>query len=183
MRPQRITSSDMRSRFALEVTAEINTWVDALAKIEILRSLSHAQRLLVGLQGKEMTLPAKHILGDPGGCINKLFLIFEGDVELSIPTSSGYRVVRHVGAGDAFPIGVLFGEETVLARAWTTETTRVLMLDPQQLLILCEDRPDIGSALFASVGRFMSKKRATVLSALSKMPGKGSALSELWGLA
>ena len=183
MQPQRMTSSDTRSHFVHEVTAEINTWVDALAKIDILRPLSRVQRLLVGLQGKETTLPAKHVLGVPGGCFNKLFLIVEGDVVLTVPTTSGYRVVHHVRAGDAFPLSLLFGEEKVWTRACTTETTRVLMLDPEQLLILCGERPDIGSALFASAGRVMSKKHTTMLRTLSKMPERGAELSELWALA
>lgn len=163
-------------------TNDSETWPDPreLAGIDILRDLTAEQRALVGSRGKEVTLPPGYILGTHGSQGDAIYLILEGNVELSHPTPLGYLAVRIVKGGESVPLSILLGQGRFITTAVTIDSSRVLVIPRASLLALCNERPDIGMVIFRAVAEILGSRYAATLSRLAETLDKGLQRAELW---
>ena len=158
----------------------IGVEASALAQVDILRDLTPAQRALVASLGEEMVLPADYILGTHGSKGDTLYLILEGEVELSVPTVMDYLAVRVVKGGESVPLSVLVGDSTLITTAVAMTSTRVVMIPRQRLLALCDVRPEIASVIFRSIAGILAQRYRFTLAKLTDTPGDAVRYADLW---
>ena len=68
-------------RFLQRVVSDMTTWVQDLARLDVLRGLTHEQLLLIGHLGARSVLPPGQVLAVAGEPCDHLYLILDGDVE------------------------------------------------------------------------------------------------------
>ncbi len=165
---------------SLTVPSQATINLDVLARVDILRGLTAEQRILVGDLGKEVTLPQGYILATYGSHADNLYLILEGSVELSVPTTSGYLPVRVVCGGESVPLSSLLGEGNVITTAVTLDASVVITIPAVSLVELCHARPDIGVVILESVARILAGRYAATLARLMESTNPGIQNAELW---
>jgi len=165
---------------SLTVPSPATIDLDGLARVDILSGLTAEQRILVASLGKEITLPQGYILATYGSHGDSLYLILEGSVELSVPTTSGYLPVRVVCGGESIPLSSLLGKGNVITTAVTLDTSVVITMPATTLVALCHARPYIGVVIFESVARILAGRYAATLARLMESTNRGLQNADLW---
>jgi CRP/FNR family transcriptional regulator, cyclic AMP receptor protein len=119
--------------------------VETLSAIRFLRGVSrlHLEELAKIAQIEECE--EGEMLFAEGDAVKNVYLLIHGEVALDI-SASGIRPqhVLTIGAGDSLGWSALLGRRRRMATAKVTEATRVVRIDGNELLELCQVNPRLG---------------------------------------
>ena len=125
-----------------------------LSEVPLFESLAPQERELLAQQCEEQSLaPGERIFsrGDPG---QALYIVAQGEVQLSVVDTTGQRIVfESPGPGDFFGELSLLDGEPRSADATALRDTRVVKLDRDALALLFRRQPDAALRVLAVIGR------------------------------
>lgn len=156
------------------------TEVKAMKNVDIFRYLSDEQVSKLTRLGLIEEMRAGEILGVQGKHGSELYIILEGQVELTAVSSMGHLTVRIAGPNESLPLAALMGDGTLITSAQAIDDGRVLVIPRSRLFELCNEHPDIGFQLFRAVAEILADRYKRTLDRFSETVDKALERSEIW---
>lgn len=135
----------------------------ALQQVDILSDLEVADLYEIASLGSLEELPADTILGVTGSHCDALYVILEGYIELSVPTSSGYLGLGIVKGGGSFPLSGLLGDGCLMSTGVAMGSAKALVLPRWKLLSYCERRPEVGARIYRRIAEILASRQGALL--------------------
>ncbi|MBI4305217.1 MAG: cyclic nucleotide-binding domain-containing protein [Chloroflexi bacterium] len=134
---------------------------------DMLRALTAAQaQQVIGL-GNRRKVSEGESLGEAGRLGEKVYVVLEGQAQLSANTGFGPMTVRVAGPGESFPMASLVGYGMLVTSVRAMTGMTVWELDRSRLLDLCQERPEIGARIFAAAAKMMAERYRNTLKRLT----------------
>ena len=125
-----------------------------LSEVPLFATLDDAERALLAAQLEEVQVPAGARVfsrGDPGGAI---YIVAEGEVQISVEDTTGQRIVfETAGRGDFFGELSLLDGDPRSADALAVQPTRALRVDRHDLTLLFGRHPSSAMDVLTVMGR------------------------------
>jgi len=134
--------------------------------VEMFSRLSREQISAVVALGRTVTVNEGETLGAGGEAGQNLFVIQEGEAQLTAQADIGQIAVRVAGPGDSFPQAVLLGEGTLITAGSALTPMRLLQIPRAPLLDLCTRDAAIGRGIFAATAQLFASRYSRTLSEL-----------------
>jgi len=120
-------------------------------------------------------LYAGQALIDEGNATDALFLVWDGELDVSMDTPDGPRKVGQVGRGSFLGEVSLLDPGPATATVTSEQGCVALRLDRERFDRLCTDRPALAAALVTELSRVMSARIDAARARLDEMDaGSGS---------
>ncbi len=120
--------------------------------VALLAHLDDADRREVIAAGTRVALDRNEVLFHEGERAEALFVLLEGRLKLVRYSEKGRELLIHlVRPGQSFAEAALFGKNTYHPTAEAIEPSRCWRLPRDILLALLKERPDLGTAMLASM--------------------------------
>jgi CRP/FNR family transcriptional regulator, cyclic AMP receptor protein len=149
------------------LTNKMNALVNFLKQSDIFYQFTPAQLELVANLCQEVTFQAGQIIFRESSSSKELYIIAQGDVEILInpgaiqaaPESGAETVITRLRRGQSFGEVALVDEglRSASARA-AQKDTRLLVLQRDQLIMLCETYPQLGYRLMYNLAADLAMK-------------------------
>jgi hypothetical protein len=91
------------------------------------------------------------ILGKAGELSDSLFIIVEGEVQLSAPSALGDITVRIAGSGQSWPLAGLVGSGTLVSSGKALTDMKLLVIPISEMDALCSQEPSIGLRVYRNI--------------------------------
>ena len=138
-----------------------------LEQVDIFRDLfPHQVEKIVAL-GERVHIPAGETLGKGGEHGETLFVIIEGEADLSAHSEIGEIAVRVAGPGEAFPLATLLASGTLITSGEALTDMELLTIPRRPLLDLCTTDTQIGMGIYSAVGRIFAQRYSVTLAQLA----------------
>ena len=161
-----VTATDDIRQSSDENGQVVEDFLRALQQVDILSSLEVADLYEIASLGSLEELPADTILGVTGSRCDVLYVVLEGYIELSVPTSSGYLGLGIVKGGGSFPLSALLGDGFLMSTGVAMGSVKTLVLPCQTLLDYCERRPDVGARIYRRIAEILAGRQGALLTRL-----------------
>ena len=135
-----------------------------LNEVDIFVDLTHEQIERVSSLGKRVEVLEGRMLGRAGEPGGQLYVILQGQAELSASSTVGDITVRIAGPGESFPLASLIGSRRLITSVVAMTDMRLLAIPTDQLLSLCSEDTDIGMRIFATIADLLGNRYAKTLS-------------------
>ena len=106
-------------------------------------------------------------LGTEGELGESIFIIAEGEAQLSAHTELGDIAARVAGPGESFPLAILVGSGNLITSAKAITSMDILLMDRSKLLALCSHKSDIGLTVFRNVADLFAMRYGDTLKHLA----------------
>lgn len=143
-----------------QVTSEL---LHTLMQVDIFSSLAVDDLYEIASLGYFEELPADTILGVTGSHGDVLYVILEGYIELSVPTSSGYLGLGIVKGGGSFPLSALLGDGCLLSTGVAIGSVKTLILPCVKLLGYFARRPAVGARIYRKIAEILADRQGALL--------------------
>ena len=138
-----------------------------LEQVDIFRDLfPHQVEKIVAL-GERVHIPSGETLGKGGEHGETLFVIIEGEADLSAHSEIGEIAVRVAGPGEAFPLATLLASGTLITSGESLTDMELLTIPRRPLLDLCTTDTQIGMGIYSAVGRIFAQRYSVTLAQLA----------------
>jgi len=98
--------------------SEVAARTIALAPVDILGQLSHEELDRIAAIGRRVKLPLGSMLARQGDQGKAIYIILEGQVQLTCSSPQGEVTVRIAGSGESLPLAALLGSGQLLTNAY-----------------------------------------------------------------
>lgn len=123
-----------------------------LAKSDLFKGLSDTQIGKLAALASVLKVPAGTRLGEAGKQGDTLYVLVQGDAQLSTASPMGEITVRIAGDGESFPLAALLGDGTLLTSGKTLTEVELISIPRSALVDLLTREPDIGMRVYANIG-------------------------------
>jgi len=137
-----------------------------LKKVDLFRDLSTDQIDKVASLGERLSIAEGETLGKGGELGQKLFIIIDGEAELTSHSQIGEIVVRVAGPGESFPMAALLGSQTLITSGKAMTNMDVLALSGSDLMELCSKDTHIGFHLYRVAAQLFTNRYSDTLAHL-----------------
>ena len=134
-----------------------------LKEVDIFGDLTHEQIERVSSLGQQVEVPEGRMLGRAGEPGDQLYVILQGQAELSAGSTVGDITVRIAGPGESFPLASLIGSRKLITSVVAMTDMRLLAIPSDQLLSLCSEDTDIGMRIFATIADLLGTRYGKTL--------------------
>ena len=135
--------------------------------VDVFQGLSDEQVNRVVALGSRLQISAGETLGKGGELGQKLFVIVEGEANLTAHSEIGEIAVRVAGRGESFPLAVLLGEGTLITSGEALTDMDLLEIPRTRLLQLCSEDPSFGTRMYAAIAQLFANRYNATLTHLS----------------
>ena len=142
--------------------------VSVLKGADIFNGLSDGQINDVVPMVKKMSIATGESLGAEGELGENIFIIAEGEAQLSAHTDLGDIAARIAGPGESFPVAVLVGIGHLITSANALTDMELFQIQKSELLDLCSEKPEIGSRVFRNVADLFASRYVDTLMHLAR---------------
>ncbi len=139
----------------------------SLPEVDIFRALTPTQLESVESLGLCMQVPAGEVLGKAGEPADVLYVIVEGQAQLSAGSAVGSITVRVVGPGESFPLASLIGTRDLITSATAMTDMKVVAIPSGRLLRLCSEDPSVGMAVYSTIAEVLGARYRRTLDQLT----------------
>ncbi len=138
-----------------------------LEQVDIFRDLfPHQVEKIVAL-GQRVHISAGETLGKGGEHGETLFVIIEGEADLTAHSHIGEIAVRVAGPGEAFPLAALLASGMLITSGEALTDMELLTIPRGPLLDLCSTDTQIGMGIYSAAGRIFAQRYSATLSQLA----------------
>ena len=134
--------------------------------VDMFSRLSREQVSAVVAMGRTVSVREGETLGDGGESGQNLFVIQEGEAQLTAQAEIGRIAVRVAGPGESFPQAVLLGEGTLITAGSALTDMTLLQIPRSSLLDLCTQDAAIGRGIYAATAQLFAHRYSRTLNAL-----------------
>ena len=138
-----------------------------LGEVDIFRDLTYEQIERVAMLGQRIDVPAGHELGRAGEPGDQLYVITEGQAELSTRSALGDITVRIAEPAESFPLASLIGSRRLITSAVAMTDMKLLAIPSDRLLALCSEDTDIGMRIFTTIADVLGTRYKKTLTHLA----------------
>ena len=138
-----------------------------LRKVDLFVDLSVGQIDRVASLGKRMTISEGEALGKGGEMGQSLFVIIDGEAQLTAQSGVGEISVRVAGPGDSFPMAALLGSGILITTGEALTDMDVLAISTVSLSRLCSDDAEIGRNVYRAAAQLFAKRYSSTLTHLA----------------
>lgn len=162
-------STNGNDRQGLETAAvdQPNITAKLLKDADLFRDLSIGQIDMVASKGERLSVAEGETLGKGGELGRTLFLIVEGEAQLSAHSQLGEISVRVVGPGDSFPMAALLGSRTLITSGEALTDMDVLAIPIDALIETCHADPEIGMHVYKLAAQLFADRYNSTLTHLA----------------
>ncbi len=141
--------------------------VRLLMEADVFRGLSDEQIDKVVSMAQQIHVSAGQLLGEAGELGDHLFIIIQGEAQLSTRSGVGEITVRIAGPGQSFPIAILVGPGTLITSGQALTDMELLEISCSQLVALCSQDPEIGLRVYSNVADLFADRYRKTLNHLT----------------
>ena len=98
---------------------------------------------------------------------DKIFIILEGEAQLSSKSAVGRITVRIAGAGESFPLAALVRSGSLITSAEALTDMEVVEIPRTNLEWLCSSSPNIGMRIYRNVADLLATRYERTLDHLA----------------
>jgi CRP-like cAMP-binding protein/nucleotide-binding universal stress UspA family protein len=170
---RRKTPIEVKVFSAQEITESVPAGMPNGAAQEVKRRILRESDVFKGLTDPQIDkiaalaavkrFPAGMGLGTAGDEGETLYILVQGDAQLSTPTSLGEMTVRIAAAGESFPLAALLGSGTLITSGKALTDVELLTISRLSLLDLLAREHEIGMRVYANVAHLFFSRYATTL--------------------
>lgn len=134
-----------------------------LKQADAFRGMSDEQIDRVASVAQRVSVASGDVLGQGGESGDNLYVVVQGEAQLSVRSGVGEITVRIAGPGESFPLAVLAGAGTLITSAKALTDMELLTISRSGLFSLCAQGPEIGMRIYANVAEvFVDRYRKTL---------------------
>jgi CRP-like cAMP-binding protein len=122
-----------------------------LKEVDIFRGLSDRHIDRVASLAKRTTVSEGEVLGQAGESGNSLFVIVDGEVQLSASSALGDITVRIAGRGQSWPLAGFVGTGTLVSSGKAMTDAELLVIPLSPMSDLCSQESQIGARVYRNV--------------------------------
>jgi CRP-like cAMP-binding protein/nucleotide-binding universal stress UspA family protein len=134
-----------------------------LKDADAFKGLTDEQLGKVASLARRTNVAAGEALGtadQPGG---QMYVVVQGDAQLSAHSGVGEITVRIAGPGESFPLAALAGAGTLITSAKALTDMELLAVPRAGILALCSEDPELGMRIYANIANaFVNRYRKTL---------------------
>ena len=134
--------------------------------VDMFSRLSREQVSAVVAMGRTVSVREGETLGAGGEAGQNLFVIQEGEAQLTAQAEIGRIAVRVAGPGESFPQAVLLGEGTLITAGSALTDMTLLQIPRSSLLDLCTQDAAIGRGIYAATAQLFANRYSRTLNEL-----------------
>jgi CRP-like cAMP-binding protein/nucleotide-binding universal stress UspA family protein len=134
--------------------------------VDMFSRLSREQVSAVVALGRIVSVKEGETLGAGGEAGQNLFIIQEGEAQVTAHAEVGEIAVRVAGAGESFPQAVLLGEGTLITAGFALSDMTLLQIPRAPLLDLCTQDAAIGRGIYAATAQLFAHRYSRTLNEL-----------------
>jgi CRP-like cAMP-binding protein/nucleotide-binding universal stress UspA family protein len=134
--------------------------------VDMFARLSREQISVVVALGRTVTVKEGETLGAGGEAGQNLFVIQNGEAQLTAQAEVGQIAVRVAGPGESFPQAVLLGEGTLITAGSALTSMTLLQIPRAPLLDLCTQDAAIGRGIYAATAQLFANRYSRTLNEL-----------------
>lgn len=138
-----------------------------LRDVDLFVGLSIGQIDRVASLGERMAIPKGAALDKGGETGANLFIIIDGEAQLSAHSGVGEISVRVAGPGDSFPMAALLESGTLITSGEALTDMDVLAIPATSLIQLCSDDAEIGRNVYKAAAQLFAKRYSSTLAHLA----------------
>jgi CRP-like cAMP-binding protein/nucleotide-binding universal stress UspA family protein len=142
------------------------------SRVDMFARLSREQVSAVVALGRTVTVKEGETLGAGGEAGKNLFVIQEGEAQLTAQAEIGQIAVRVAGPGESFPQAVLLGEGTLITAGSAITDLTLLQIPRAPLLDLCTQDAAIGRGIYAATAQLFASRYSRTLIELGVSIGR-----------
>jgi CRP-like cAMP-binding protein/nucleotide-binding universal stress UspA family protein len=131
--------------------------------VDMFARLSREQISAVVALGRTVNVKEGETLGAGGEAGQNLFIIQEGEAQLTAQAEIGQIAVRVAGPGESFPQAVLLGEGTLITAGSALSDMTLLQIPRAPLLDLCTQDSAIGRGIYAATAQLFANRYSRTL--------------------
>lgn len=146
--------------------------------VDMFSHLSRGQISAVVALGTVVQVKTGETLGDGGEAGLNLFIIQDGEAQLTAQAEIGRIAVRIAGVGESFPQAVLLGEGTLITAGSALTDMTLLQIPRARLLDLCTQDASIGRGIYAATAQLFAARYSRTLNELGVTLSQGVDLEE-----
>ena len=143
-----------------------------LKEADIFRGLSDRYIDRVASLAKRTTVSEGEVLGQAGESGNTLFVIVDGEVQLSASSTLGDITVRIAGRGQSWPLAGFVGAGTLVSSGKAMTDVELLVIPLSRMSTLCSQEPEIGSRVYRNVADIFVDRYGKTLARFASGAGK-----------
>lgn len=132
---------------------------------------------LVGILERQEVYAGEAII-DEGAATDALFLVWDGELDVSVETPDGPRDIGQVGRGAFLGEVSLLDPGPATATVTSKQGCTALRLDRDQFDRLCTDHPEFAATLVEELSRVLSSRIDAARARLVEMDGDGTTPAE-----
>ena len=134
--------------------------------VDMFARLSREQISAVVALGRTVAIKEGETLGAGGDAGQNLFVIQQGEAQLTAQAEIGQIAVRVAGPGESFPQAVLLGEGTLITAGSALTPMSLLQIPRAPLLDLCTQDSAIGRGIYAATAQLFANRYSRTLNEL-----------------
>jgi CRP-like cAMP-binding protein len=154
---------------ALQPTDEVSLTLGAatgLQTIDIFTELSKEELAQVAAVGQPISVPQGTLLARQDDTATSVYMILEGQVQLTTSSPQGEITVRIAGPGESLPLAALLGSGKLLTNAYTMTDLRGMEIPHDKLRELLLQQPEIGMKVYRAVADILGGRYQNTLTRL-----------------
>ena len=134
-----------------------------LKEADAFKGMSDEQLDKVASLARRSTVAAGEVLGTGGEPGAHLFVIVQGEAQLSTHSGVGEITVRIAGPSESFPLAARAGAGTLITSAKALTDMELLAIPRSGMLALCSESPEIGMRMYANIADvFVNRYKKTL---------------------
>lgn len=138
-----------------------------LLSVDIFRGLSVQHVAQVASIARLTRFPEGSLLAKHGERGDTLYIIREGQVQLTTPTLQGEVTVRIAGPGETLPLASLLGDGRLITNAYAMGEVQAVAIPCSAFLDLCQRHPEIGLHVYRFVAASLGGRYGNTLTRLA----------------
>ena len=141
--------------------------INVLKEVDLFKNLSIGQIDAVGSLGERLSISKGETLGEGGQLGQNLFIIVDGEAQLSAHSSAGEISVRVAGPKESFPMATLLGAHTLITTGIALTDMDVLAIPSDNLGELCAIDAEIGRNVYKAAAQLFASRYSDTLNHLA----------------
>ena len=138
-----------------------------LKEVDLFKDLSTGQIDRVASLGDRLSISEGEALGEGGKLGENLFVIIDGEAQLSAHSGVGEISVRVAGPEESFPMAALLGSRTLITTGVALTDMDVLAIPSASLIELCAMDAEIGRNVYKAAAQLFASRYSDTLTHLA----------------
>jgi hypothetical protein len=139
-----------------------------LRAADIFKGLSRDQIAKMVPMARRVNVASGQALGKAGEAGDHLFIIAQGEAQITAHTEVGDIAIRVAAPGNSFPVFVLIRSGNLLTSGRALTDMEVLELPRSELLDLCTQNPSIGVRVYMNLSEILAERYGSTLGHLAR---------------